>query len=99
MRVQVDRVVVESVEVDFPDACPKCGADFVDPEESKLVRYDLVEDFGPAFIDPMETDEDDGCPIALDVDWKIGMSVARGVKFGCRGCLWTWVPEGSEFGG
>lgn len=60
------------------------------------MRYDIVEEHGRAHVDPMQTPEDDGCLIGLDAEGEIGATVARGVKFGCRGCLWTWVPEGSE---
>ena|SRR5450755_1615692 len=30
MKIQLDKVVVTAVEVDIPEVCPRCGADFTD---------------------------------------------------------------------
>jgi hypothetical protein len=30
MKIQLDKVVVTAVEIDIPEVCPRCGADFSD---------------------------------------------------------------------
>jgi hypothetical protein len=57
MKIQLDKVVVTAVEVDIPEVCPRCGADFTDGdalEEQQLcfgsqacaIVGDVVDDHG-----------------------------------------------------
>ena len=57
MKIQLDKVVVTAVEVDIPEVCPRCGADFSDGyalEEQQLcfgsqacaIVGDVVDDHG-----------------------------------------------------
>lgn len=40
MKVSISDVVVTTREVDIPEACPNCDADFVDASENNLTAYE-----------------------------------------------------------
>lgn len=57
MRVQLDAVVVTAIEVDLPETCPRCGADFTEGDsldEQQLcfgsqvccIVGEVVDDYG-----------------------------------------------------
>jgi hypothetical protein len=47
MKVSISDVVVTTREVDIPEACPKCDADFTDAEEQNVSAYEWQDQGRP----------------------------------------------------